>query len=450
MWIAVAGSDRGVADARKELARAQGPGRAARGQDRRARRARRALEGRPPRRPQAAGGDRLGQAEPRRPDADRDEHADPLHRPGQGVPARRSHNVKRATFIGAGYPDYPWLFATDGEYTAFAAVALGQFEAIKDHLSALREISDASTPSSGKVAHEIVTDGSVYFGANADPGNTDETAKFPCAVALVWRWTGDDRFRDRLYDFSRRAMRYVTGKLDADKDGWPEGLGNVERDGMGEEKLDNAVYLIRGLYDLADMATRQARPRTRSGPRASPTELRASFDETWWNEESTQYADSLKAGEPVQQQHWIGVTPMEAELTLGGRATPGLADAETRRRARPARGGLLQRHRPVQPRPVPHRLRGRPGGKGEQIDLLAQRPSIEAVAEGNYGRLGEDAAAPLHGRQRAADARARRDARRAAGDPPVAGRPGRPNIGRCWTCRSMFMQAWGHYGTRGR
>jgi hypothetical protein len=26
-----------------------------------------------------------------------------------------------------------------------------------------------------------------------------------------------------------------------------------------------------------------------------------------------------------------------------------------------------------------------------------------------------------------------------------AGTP--PNIDRCWTCRSMFMQAWGHYGT---
>jgi hypothetical protein len=30
-------------------------------------------------------------------------------------------------------------------------------------------------------------------------------------------------------------------------------------------------------------------------------------------------------------------------------------------------------------------------------------------------------------------------------DPPNAGVP--PNIDRCWTCRSMFMQAWGHYGT---
>ena len=49
--------------------------------------------------------------------------------------------------------------------------------------------------------------------------------------------------------------------LDEDGDGWPEGLGNVERPGMGEEKLDNAVYTIRGLRDLADLAARPGRCR---------------------------------------------------------------------------------------------------------------------------------------------------------------------------------------------
>ena len=259
---------------------------------------------------------------------------------------RRSTTLERATFIGAGYPDYPWLFATDGEYTAFAAVALGQFEAIKAHLIALRDVSDALNASSGKVAHEIVTDGSVYFGANADPGNTDESAKFPSAVALVWRWTGDDRFRDDLYDFSRRALRYVTDKLDADKDGWPEGLGNVEREGMGEEKLDNAVYLIRGLYDFADMARAKRDRATRAVGHGLADKLRARFDATWWDAESIQYADSLEARTTrVQQQHWIGVTPMEAELTIGGAPTPGLAGRARGRRAGRARERLLQRHR---------------------------------------------------------------------------------------------------------
>ena len=62
-----------------------------------------------------------------------------------------------------------------------------------------------------------------------------------------------------MYDFAVRNLRYVADRLDADNDGWPEGLGNVERTGMGPEKLDNAVYFIRGLYDLADMARVQAR-----------------------------------------------------------------------------------------------------------------------------------------------------------------------------------------------
>ena len=78
-------------------------------------------------------------------------------------------------------------------------------------------------------------------------------------------------------------MRYVVDNLDADKDGWPEGLGNVERDGMGEEKLDNTVYLIRGLYDLADLARAKGETATRAGRSALADRLRARFDATWWN-----------------------------------------------------------------------------------------------------------------------------------------------------------------------
>ena len=57
-------------------------------------------------------------------------------------------------------------------------------------------------------------------------------------------------------------MRAVVDRLDEDDDGWPEGSGNVERGGMGVEKLDNSVYLIRGLYDLADMARAKGDRRT--------------------------------------------------------------------------------------------------------------------------------------------------------------------------------------------
>jgi hypothetical protein len=137
---------------------------------------------------------------------------------GKNYPAPEG-KVARARWIAAGFPDYPWLFATDGEYTAFPSVALGQFAPIKDHLKALRDVSEIVNKGSGKVVHEVVSDGAVYFGANSDKGNTDETVKFPSAVALVWRWTGDNRFRDDLYGFAVRGMHYVWDQLDTDHDG---------------------------------------------------------------------------------------------------------------------------------------------------------------------------------------------------------------------------------------
>src|SRR4029453_523441 len=118
--------------------------------------------------------------------------------------------------------------------------------------------------------------------------------------------------------------------LDEDGDGWPEGSGNVERGGMGVEKLDNSVYLIRGLYDLADMARSKDDGRTYSWASNLARKLHSQFEATWWMPGVPQHADSIDdvpVGGPNNQQqdkHWIGVTPMEAELTVQRHAVPGL------------------------------------------------------------------------------------------------------------------------------
>ena len=235
--------------------------------------------------------------------------------------------VAKARWYGAGFPDYPWLFATDGEYTSFAAVSSGQFDTIKAHLRALRDVSLAANGTSGKVVHEVTPDGQVYFGANDDAGNTDETAKFPSIVALIWRWTGDDAFRDEMYGFAKSNLRYIYRELDADGDGWPEGLGNVEREGMGAEKLDNTVYTIRGLRDLADLAASKGDTATRTWATDKAVDLEKRFDAAWWNGSDTrQYADSLgEDNAQVFQRHWIGVTPAEVELKRPGRTDAPLA-----------------------------------------------------------------------------------------------------------------------------
>jgi hypothetical protein len=382
---------------------------------------------------------------------------------GKQYPAVKG-TLAKARWIGAGWPDYPWIFGTDGEFTSFATVAAGQFDAIENHLRTLRDVSDVVNDKSGKVVHEVVSDGSVYFGANDEKGNTDETAKYPSAAALVWRWTGDRSFLNDVYDFSARNMRYVVDKLDADKDGWPEGLGNVERPGMGVEKLDNTVYTVRGLYDLADLARAKGDTATEKWATSHGDDLTERFDKAWWNGGDThQFADSLdNPDDPANdntkifQRHWIGLTPLDAELVRSGHLTRPLAtDAH-------AREVLDQRERPCYTgdNGLFHTGTGGTsadgGNKGPACDTAVSsvqsdreaftiNTGIMAVAEGNFGRLAQQ--------KRYTDDNARQQL-----DPKLYEMPGAmpeiapspdfdpANIDRKLTERSMVLQAWGAYG----
>jgi hypothetical protein len=385
---------------------------------------------------------------------------------GKQFPAP-SGTVGHVRFFGAGFPDYPWLFATDGEYTNFAAVALGQFDVAKDHLRALRDISDVLNNRSGIVVHEAVTDGSIWFGHDSQNAsgvndfNTDETVKFPSAVALIWRWTGDNRFRDQMYDFAKRNLQVVDRKLDVDRDGWPEGSGNVERTGMGPEKLDNGVYYLRSLLDFADMARSRHDGRMAAWASNLARKLERQFESTWWDASAQQYADSLTDPGNVQsfQKHWIGQVPMEAELTSGETVTPGVATRDHGTTALAGReNSCFSGDRPGNRGLFHTGCGGGADGNGD-FSIFSLTTSIQAVGEGNYGRLGADQ------QQRYTDANAETmfDEPATGGTPDeqpgampeifpstpngsaTGGTP--PNIDRCWTCRSMFMQAWGNYGT---
>jgi len=365
--------------------------------------------------------------------------------------------LPQAQWIGAGWPDYPWIFGTDGEYTAFAAVAAGQFSSVQAHLRTLQRISDTVNARSGKVVHEVVPDGSVFFGANTDEGNTDETVKFPSAVALVWRWTGDNAFRDELYDFTVRNMRYALTTLDADGDGWPEGAGNVERTGMGAEKLDNAVYTVRGLLDLADLARSKGDTATVTLATGRAADLRARFERTWWNGATTaSYADSLTgaANRQLFQRYWIGLTPVEAELPGGAGPVASLPHAQAtlaqhERACFTGANGLF--HTGTGPTSDPA---GNPGPSCDRAvssapadrEVFTLTTSIAAVAEAALGRTGRDQLQ-----------RYTTDLARVQVDPALWEAPGLmpeispspdfgANIDKSLLERSSGIQAWGTYG----
>ena len=62
---------------------------------------------------------------------------------------------------------------------------------------------------------------------------------------------------------------------------------------MGVEKLDNSVYLIRGLYDLADMARSKHDGSTYAWASNLARRLHQRFEGTWWMPEVPQHADSI-------------------------------------------------------------------------------------------------------------------------------------------------------------
>jgi hypothetical protein len=471
LWIAVAGSDQGLGPARGELAAAlrDPAGELAAKVAARTRLLRRSQVDLP--------GDRLLENAVdwgKQNLADTTQTASDLQirwtNQGKQFPAPLG-TVDHARWFGAGFPDYPWIFATDGEYTNFAAVALGQFSVAKDHLRALRDISEVLNDRSGVVVHEAVSDGSIWFGHDSQTTaangtktndfNSDETIKFPSAVALIWRWTGDNRFRDEMYDFAKRNLQVVDRRLDVDQDGWPEGSGNVERPGMGPEKLDNGVYYLRSLLDLADMARSRHDGATWSWARNLARKLRRQFEGTWWDTAAQQYADSLIDPGDVQsfQKHWIGQVPMEAELTRGDRVRPGVASYEHGTTALAGReNSCFSGDRPGSRGLFHTGCGGGADGKGD-FEIFSLTTSIQSVGEGNFGRLGPE----QQQRYTHANAETMFSEPATGGTPdeqpgampeifpsspngdPAAGIPA--NIDRCFTCRSMVMQAWGNYGT---
>ena len=187
------------------------------------------------------------------------------------------------------------------------------------------------------VIHESVSDGSIWFGhdsrqTNTDGTttydfNTDETVKFPSAVALVWRWTGDNAFLNEMYDFTVRNLHYVVSSLDADHDGWPEGLGQrrADRDGAGEAGQHGLLH-PRPVRPGRHGAGPRTTARRTAGRRSWLASCGSGSTSTWWYPAAAQYADSLGAGNQQSfQKHWIGQTPMDAELLVNGQTVPGLA-----------------------------------------------------------------------------------------------------------------------------
>jgi glycogen debranching enzyme len=331
--------------------------------------------------------------------------------------------------IAAGFPDYYEFFGADGAYTTFALITSGMWETAMDHLRTIRDVSQVINGDSGKVVHEVMSDGSVYFGAVGQPGNTNETAQFAMAAEQLWLWSGDEAFRDEMYDFIRDGMHFVMTELDANGDNCPEGYGMIERREMADQKLDVSMYTWRALIALRNLAMSKGDQEIVQWSETMANSIQQNL-ENWWMPAEDLYADSiddcLEPSGPMQQRHWISVTPLETGLVDADRAASILNTLESEDFT--GESGLYHTG-----------VGGGTDGKGE-LKTWTLPNSVMAVAEANYGRLDEDQA--LYYMHAIAD---NLDIEMPGALPEILPSPDYDPF-TDMRDRAMFMQAWSSYG----
>ena len=225
----------------------------------------------------------VGQAEHRRPHAARGRPEDPRRRRGQGVPAAAGHRPARA-LDRRRLPGLPVdLRHRRRVHGVRGGRPSGQFEAIKDHARALRDVSVILNGDSGKVAHEIVGDGSVYFGACKHAGNTDETAKFPSLVALDLALDRRRRVPRRPVSVRRaqHALRRRAARRGRRRLARGPRQRRARRDGRGEAR-QHRLHDPRPLRPRRHGAGQARRRATAPWARQHARDLRARFEAAWW------------------------------------------------------------------------------------------------------------------------------------------------------------------------
>ena len=253
-------------------------------------------------------------------------------------------------------------------------VAVGQFEAIKDAPArAARHLRDRSTTAPARSCTRSSPTARSGSAPTSRPGQHRRDGQVPerrrAALALDRR-----RPLPRRRCTTSRSATCTTSPthLDADGDGWPEGLGNVERGGHGPgEARQHRLLRPRSVRPRRHGAGQGRRGDERWATRAR-RRLRARFDATGGCTDRPVRRLAGRRQRAVQQKHWIGGTPMEAELTVDGARRPRPGPVRPRLARSPSARRLLQRRAPVQPRPVPHGLRRRPERRRRADDLLAQ------------------------------------------------------------------------------
>ena len=200
--------------------------------------------------------------------------------------------------ITAGNPDYPWFFGADSEYALQGAIAVGMKDIVYSTIELIDSVSNAVNNGSGKIMHEMSTNGAVF-----NPGNLNETPQYATLIWEVFKWTGDMNFLRKHYPTVEAGLNWLLEENDEDGNLLADGYGMMEIHGLESEMIDVAAYTYKAFMDAAEMAEVLGDPARAKDYRMKAIQLAEIINTDFWVEEFDSYADFI--GTTQQAEHLI-------------------------------------------------------------------------------------------------------------------------------------------------
>ncbi|MFZ9044585.1 MAG: glycosyl hydrolase family 65 protein [Cyclobacteriaceae bacterium] len=187
--------------------------------------------------------------------------------------------------LSAGIPDYPWWFGTDNGYAIEGMLAYGMFEEAVSTIDLIFKLSDQANGVNGQVMHEASTNGIVY-----NPGNLNTTPRFVSTLWNTYRWIGSDSLLQAYWPRVQKAMEWIEAQ-DHDGNGYPDGPGMMEIQGLHTEMVDVVAYQEQAYRHAASFANAVGEHDLEKLFQSRSQVLKVKINSDWWSNEFQSYAD---------------------------------------------------------------------------------------------------------------------------------------------------------------
>lgn len=193
--------------------------------------------------------------------------------------------------MSAGLPDYPWFFSNDQASTFMALTGIMKPQLFYDSFKMLKQISNKVNNNSGRIIHEVSTNGVVY-----DRGRMEESQLHIIAAWQIFKWTGNLEFLKENYAFAKKTWNWLQ-QHDTNHNGYIEGYGGAEIEGLNDEMLDVQVNTVQFLEIISQMAFLFGDKVDAANYAQRATKLKVQINNDWWVESENRYADFITSKE---------------------------------------------------------------------------------------------------------------------------------------------------------